>query len=122
MPEGLSYYMHDEAAAFRFRLAGDLSQGSTADLDQARLTASSVLDGRSLVVDLTGIVSIDTAGRQLIEKWRLLGAQFVVTTSLAKLRIQSMTDVPVRFLEREGSGWRHARTLASLLRRARWKH
>src|SRR5215510_4015221 len=109
MPEGLSYYMHDEAAAFRFRLAGDLSHSGTADLDQARQTASSVLGGRSLVVDLTGIVSIDTAGRQLIEKWRRLGAQFVVTTSLAKLRIQSMTDVPVSLLEKEGSECRPAR-------------
>ena len=90
----LTYHMHDEAAAFRFKLEGTLSKDTSADLDQARETASSVYGGRPLIVDFTAIESIDTAGRQLIEKWHGLGAQFVVTTRQAKMRIQSMTAVP----------------------------
>jgi ABC-type transporter Mla MlaB component len=100
---GLTYYMHDKFAAFRFQLAGDLSQETTSDLDQARQTASSVLGGRSLIVDLTSINSIDAAGRELLDKWHGLGAQFVVSVSKAKPRIQSMTDVPITFL-RTNSG------------------
>jgi ABC-type transporter Mla MlaB component len=90
--------MHDKFAAFRFQLAGDLSQETASDLDQARQTASSVLGGRSLIVDLTRINSVDTAGRELLDKWHGLGAQFVVTASKAHARIQSMTDVPITFL------------------------
>ncbi len=114
---GLAYYMHDGPAAFRFQLAGDLSQESTADLDQARQTASSSLGGRSLIVDLTGIENIDTAGRELIEKWHGLGAQVVVTTREAKARIQSMTSVPFRFLEKnsERSEWLSGRAVVWLL-------
>ena len=72
------YYMHDEFAAFRFRLIGDLSEASTAELDQARQTASSIFNGRPLIVDLTGIDSVDSAGRELIARWHGLGAQLVV--------------------------------------------
>lgn len=113
----LTYYMHDEAAAFRFQLAGGLSKDSTTDLDQARETASSVLGRRPLIVDLTGIESIDTAGRQLIEKWHGRGALFVVTTPQAKIRIQSMTGVPFCLIEknRDRSEWLPGRLLRWLL-------
>ncbi len=113
----LTYYMHDEAAAFRFQLAGDLSRDTTADLDQARETASSVIGGRPLIVDMTGIKSIDTAGCQLLEKWNTLGAQFVGTTRLAKMRIQSMTDVPFCLVGKnpDRSEWLPGRLVAWLL-------
>lgn len=95
------YYMHDEFAAFRLRLIGDLSQGSTAELDAARQTASSIFNGRPLIVDLTGIDTVDKAGRELIAKWHGLGAQLVVTTPEAQARIQSMTNMPIVLLERK---------------------
>jgi anti-anti-sigma regulatory factor len=111
----LVYYMHDEAAAFRFQLAGDLSKDAAADLDQARETASSVFGGRPLIVDFTRIESIDTDGRQLIEKWHGLGAQFVVTTRQAKMRMQSMTGIPFRLLGKDRSEWLRGRLLPWLL-------
>jgi hypothetical protein len=112
-----TYYMHDEAAAFRFRWSGDLSKDTTADLDCARETASSVFGSRPLIVDFTGIDSIDTAGGQLIEKWHGLGAQFVVTTRQAKMRIESMTGVPVCLVgkNRNHSEWLPGRLVAWLL-------
>ena len=100
-----TYYMHDGPAAFRFELVGDLCHDATADLDQARQTASSVFGGRSLIVDLTSIQSMDAAGRELIAKWHTLGAQFVVTTSQAMARIQSMATASIP-LRREAR-WRH---------------
>jgi len=93
------YYMHDEFAAFRLLLIGDLSQGSAAELDEARQTASSIFNRRPLIVDLTGIDSMDNAGRELIRKWHGLPAQLVVTTPEAQARIQSMTNMPIVFLE-----------------------
>ena len=93
------YYMHDEFAAFRLLLIGDLSQGSAAELDEARQTASSIFNRRPLIVDLTGIDSMDNAGRELIRKWHGLGAQLMVTSPEAQARIQSMTNIPIVFLE-----------------------
>ncbi len=93
------YYMHDEFAAFRLLLIGDLSQGSAAELDEARQTASSIFNRRPLIVDLTGIGSMDNAGRELIRKWHGLGAQLMVTSPEAQARIQSMTNMPIVFLE-----------------------
>jgi anti-anti-sigma regulatory factor len=93
------YYMHDEFAAFRLLLIGDLSQGSAAELDEARQTASSIFNRRPLIVDLTGIDSMDNAGRELIRKWHGLGAQLMVTSPEAQARIQSMTNMPIVFLE-----------------------
>jgi anti-anti-sigma regulatory factor len=114
---GFTYYMHDGAAAFRFQCSGDLSKDTTADLDRARETASSVFGSRPLIVDFTGIESIDTAGRQLIEKWHGLGAQFVVTTRQAKMRIESMTSVPFGLVgeNRGHSEWLPSRLVAWLL-------
>jgi anti-anti-sigma regulatory factor len=96
---GLSYYIHDEVAAFRLQLAGDLSRQAAADLDQVRRTAFSVLGGRPLVVDLTGIESIDAEGCDLLDRWHTLGAHFVVTARKAVARIRSMTGVPLRIPE-----------------------
>jgi anti-anti-sigma regulatory factor len=93
------YYMHDELAAFRLLLIGHLSQGSAAELDEARQTASSIFNRRPLIVDLTGIDSMDNAGRELIRKWHGLGAQLMVTSPEAQARIQSMTNMPIVFLE-----------------------
>ena len=93
------YYMHDEFAAFRLLLIGDLSQGSAAELDEARQTASSIFNRRPLIVDLTGIDSMDNAGRELIRKWHGLGAQLMVTSPEAQARIQSMSNMPIVFLE-----------------------
>jgi len=84
---GLTYYMHDESAAFRFQLAGDLSQESVLDLNQARETASSILRERHVIVDLTGISRIDAAGRELLDKWSKSDARLTVTTSEAKARL-----------------------------------
>src|SRR6266404_6737133 len=95
------YYMHDEFAAFRLLLIGDLSQGSTTELDEARQTASSIFNGRPLIVDLTGIDTVDKAGRELIAKWHGLGTQLVVTTPEAQVRIQSMTNMPIVLLAKK---------------------
>jgi hypothetical protein len=102
---GLTYHIHDEVAAFRFRLAGDLVADSTVDLDQARQTAASVFAGRPLVADLTGIENIDAAGRELLDKWRHFGAQFVATSREAKVRILAMTGIPCQLVERRPDGF-----------------
>jgi anti-anti-sigma regulatory factor len=93
MPDGLTYYLHDESAAFRVRLVGDLCKESTADVELACHTAFSVLRGRPWIVDLTSLESIDETGEALLDKWQELGAQLVVTTREARARLHEMTGV-----------------------------
>jgi anti-anti-sigma regulatory factor len=114
---GLTYYIHDGAAAFRFELAGTLSHRGAAELEQVRQTAASIFGGRFLVVDLTGIESVDAAGHELLEKWHGLGAQFVVSSRTALERIQAMTCVPCRDVrgDRENRGWLTQGTVVTLL-------
>jgi len=92
---GFVYYMHDASAAFRFQLSGDLSRERTQDLEQARQTASSVIGRRRLIVDLSGLASIDAAGRKLLKEWQVLGAQMTVSSAKEQGRIQLMSGVAV---------------------------
>jgi hypothetical protein len=92
------YYMHDGATAFRLELSGDLSLDGVRDLEQAWRTASSMIGGRCLVVDLSYLASIDDAGRELLDKWHAQGARLVAISSEAQARTQSMIDRPITLL------------------------
>lgn len=71
------YRIHDGAAQFRFELEGALASGDVAELDQCWRTAASTIAGKALVVDLTSLTAIDESGRQLLNRWRHAGAEFV---------------------------------------------
>jgi ABC-type transporter Mla MlaB component len=89
------YYMHDGTTAFSFELAGTLSEDSARELQQAWRTALSRIDGRSLIVDLSYVTSIDVAGQRLLRGWHDRGAQFVAKSLEAKALIQSITGQSV---------------------------
>jgi anti-anti-sigma regulatory factor len=94
----LAYHIHDGSTALRFQLSGDLSGSGVRDLHQAWRTASSIIGGRCLVVDLSAVTGMDHAGRELLETWQVEGARTVATSSAAKARIESMMDRPVTLL------------------------
>jgi ABC-type transporter Mla MlaB component len=84
MKDELVYYIHDQSDSLRFQLAGDLTQETTRDLEQARQTAWSVIGGRSLIVDVTNVKSADEGGREFLEQWHATGAQFIVKSADAQ--------------------------------------
>ena len=94
-PSGLTYYLHDESSEFRIQLAGELLEGDVCDLDQACLTAATVFAGRTMVVDLTHLNRVDSAGRELLERWHSCGARLVARASQAAARFHAMTSAPV---------------------------
>jgi len=71
------YRIHDGAAEFRFELEGSLAFRDVAELDQCLRTAASTIAGKAWVVDLTALTAIDEGGRQLLNRWREAGAEFV---------------------------------------------
>ena len=99
MRSHLNYYLHDGSGEFRIQLAGHLSQGDARDLEEAWRTASSVIGGKCLVVDLSHVTSVDASGCELIGKWHSEGARLVVTSSEAYVRIQVMTGVAITLLD-----------------------
>ena len=73
----LSFYQHDAPESFRFSLAGALEGTEVESLEHAWTTASSVLDGKELVVDLSELVSADDAGTRLLRRLREVAARMI---------------------------------------------
>jgi len=72
----MNVYQHDSADAFRFVLSGDLSGAAVPQLEWAWTTAVSVLSGRPLIVDITGMSGADAAGTDLLSRMKGSGARF----------------------------------------------
>lgn len=70
-------YQHDNSDVFRFVLSGQLSGSCVEEFQHAWMTATSVLQGKSLVVDLTDMSEADEAGQQLLAQLRASGAQII---------------------------------------------
>ena len=89
----LRYYIHDGSAAFRFQLAGRLSDDGARDLEQAWRTASSTIGERPRVVDLSLVTGIDEFGRELLLKWHGEGATLVANRPEARELVGSIPGI-----------------------------
>ena len=92
----MHHYMHGGPAAFRFELAGDLSAGDAAKLEQEWRSASPSIGNRVLVVDLTFVTGIDEAARTLFRRWYARGAEFVADSKQSRELVESITEHPCR--------------------------
>lgn len=70
-------YLHDEASVMRFKVQGALVGSCVTELESSCRTAASVLRGKTLVLDLTGVTSIDEAGRELLARMQREGPQLI---------------------------------------------
>lgn len=71
----MDIYQHDSAAMFRFVLRGRLNGDQVQDLECAWTTAKSILAGKDLAVDISGLVDADRAGLDLLFRMRTSGAR-----------------------------------------------
>jgi hypothetical protein len=90
----MRYYMHDGPAAFRFELAGDVTTGDAARLEQEWRTASSTIGDRTLIVDLSFVTAIDDAARSLFHRWHAAGAQFAAISPQSRKLVETITGRP----------------------------
>ncbi len=74
----LDMYQHDSAAMFQFVLRGELIGDGVQDLEHAWKTASSILAGKELVVDVSGILKADPPGLDLLSRMRESGARLTM--------------------------------------------
>jgi hypothetical protein len=80
----LRYYMHDGPSAFRFELAGALTDEAARRLDQDWQTASSVIGDRALIIDMTFVTSAETDGRSLFARWHAAGARIIAESKASR--------------------------------------
>lgn len=88
--QALKYYMHDGPSAFRFELEGQLTDESARRLEQDWITASSVMAGRTLIVDMTFVTAADEAGRELLGRWHASGARLVAASKTSRSLAESI--------------------------------
>ncbi len=96
----MDYYQHDGATTFRFQLAGELAGPWVTDLEHAWQTASSIMRGKQLVLDLSDLTGADVPGVQLIKRMLGSGARLVSAEPPASLDLLRSFGVPVAFTPR----------------------
>jgi len=75
----MSVYQHDGLDNFRFVLLGDLKGTCVSELDHAWTTATSVLEGKDLVMDISAVTGADSAGLELLRRMRESGVRMTST-------------------------------------------
>jgi hypothetical protein len=103
----LQYYMHDGPSAFRFELSGELTNEGARRLEQDWRTASSVIGGRTLVVDLTFATRVDEAGRNLLARWHGEGAQLIAASKSSRILAETIVGGPLpdfAAMDKSGAG------------------
>jgi ABC-type transporter Mla MlaB component len=73
----MDMYQHDGVEMFEFVLRGELSGDGVQNLERAWNTARSILAGRMLVVDISGIANADPQGVDLLSRMREAGARLI---------------------------------------------
>jgi hypothetical protein len=71
----MKIYLHDNSSGFRLCLFGDLNETAAAELERCWRGALSIVDGRTIRVDGTGLNSVTDAGRRLLGRMTLAGTR-----------------------------------------------
>jgi ABC-type transporter Mla MlaB component len=71
----MDMYQHDSATMFQFVLRGELIGDRVQNLEHAWKTAKSILAGKELVVDISGLTNADPSGVDLLSRMRKSGAR-----------------------------------------------
>jgi hypothetical protein len=71
------YYIHDSVATLRFQIIGDLRDANVTELNGSWETSKTTLKFRRLVLDLSGLNTVDDPGRRWLLKMKEAGAAFL---------------------------------------------
>ena len=97
-------YQHDGAEVFRFVLSGELCGNAVQQLEWAWETAKSILDGKELIVDVSGIANADPLGLELLIRMRAAGGRITADLPPVSLDLLAQLGVPA-LAPRSASGW-----------------
>jgi ABC-type transporter Mla MlaB component len=71
----MDIYQHDSGRSFRLVVRGKLDGDCVRELEQAWNTAQSILAGKELVIDLSGVTNADRPAFDLLSRMRDSGAR-----------------------------------------------
>jgi hypothetical protein len=108
----MDMYQHDTAAMFKIVLRGELSGSQVLDLEHAWTTAKSILNGRELIVDVSGMTHADRPGVDLLSRMRESGARLTAALPPASGEFLRTSGIPVA----APGGWRPGTWALRLLR------
>lgn len=87
--------VHGQVPAITFQLEGSLSGPWVQVLEECWQSTRASHRSAMLCVDLTGVTSIDRAGRACLASMHRQGADFIAADALTKAIVAEITQVPV---------------------------
>ena len=69
----MEMYLHDSTETFKFALHGELTADAVQSLEQAWITAMSILGGKEVLVDVSAVTAADAEGIQLLRRMTASG-------------------------------------------------
>lgn len=102
----MQMYLHDNAKSFEFVLQGELTGDAVQSLEQTWITATSVLGGKEVSVNVSSLTAADAEGRSLLTRMTRSGARLTAARPPKSVELlhslSLLTAVPSR---RSGQPW-----------------
>jgi hypothetical protein len=86
--------LHQDSETIRLQLEGRLAAPWLDELDESFQRAVASASGSKVAVDLTGLISVDRAGRTYLEAMHRRGVQFIVGDCETKSIIDEIAGSP----------------------------
>lgn len=89
----MDMYQHDSPSDFRFVLHGELTNAAAQQLQWAWETAKSILNGKQLIIEVSGVTKADCAGIDLLIRMRESGARITVARQPECQELVQVVDI-----------------------------
>jgi ABC-type transporter Mla MlaB component len=87
-------YLNDSVKSFEFVLQGELTGDAVRSLEQAWMTATSILGGKDVFVDASALTAADADGMGLLCRMSGAGARLTAARHVQSPEFLSMLGVP----------------------------
>jgi hypothetical protein len=102
----MEVYLNDSVESFEFVLQGELAGDAVRRLEQAWITAASILDGKEVVVEVSGMTAADAEGIELLNRMRASGAHVTALSPPVSRGLLRTLGVPAASPpQRDGHPW-----------------
>ena len=105
------YYIHDSVESFRVQLLGHFAEADLPELQGCFQTAKSTLANRKLILDLTGLQTLDEAARQWLASMSSEHAIYIPDSFSPSGILSRNSSAPEARIGRKPSGLRRLRSL-----------
>jgi ABC-type transporter Mla MlaB component len=101
----MQMYLHDSVKTFELVLQGELTGGSVQSLEQAWITATSILNGKEVLVEVSALTAADAEGIELLYRLTGSGARLRAALPPHSEEFLRSLGVPVAAPPRRSSPW-----------------